>query len=552
MSVPPAPYPLPSRFARWLLACAVRHWPKQTRDWGMALAAEIDQTANMQEALRWSWGGIMLFARSLVAGFWAWLKLPAGAPHPTHREPSDRPVLPRRSRLFTFSMLTAGAIVLLLPLGRQAMTMVRDSWNEFRLSASEQRELAQLAQRAEKTNDAPALAFVALRIDDPARYAALADRAVSLNPAFVWVYVATRSHWPLGGPQPEQYLSRLRVSDPGNAVPVLLAADTMAQRAEKRNEPKTPAEREALLARDANWMGLMEQALTAPRYDDYLQRHSELTSSVWSREQYLPASVVLEGLFAHTIPNLLNLTTFSNIQLRGAEKAVAAGEWHKAERLLGEVDSFGERIVSAKSTEIEKLIGLKLARDANQERVKLYAAAGRTAEAQGFRLRVQQIDDTAAALWARHDAESSGGQQGFRRWGILLYGSGALAVIAGCAGFVAILLLEFLPAGLGSRKRLWPRSLCWTADYAPAVFLLASAAFLMSSLPYAHAISESFWQSNGVFDGDLTSDALLLPRFLKLQAVVVWSSITVVLAAIAIFIVGHSIYRNKGIQRKQI
>jgi TonB family protein len=76
MTVPPAPYRLPYRFARRLLACAVRHWPKETRYWGMALAAEIDQTASIQEALRWSWGGIMLFARLVVAGFWTWLKLP--------------------------------------------------------------------------------------------------------------------------------------------------------------------------------------------------------------------------------------------------------------------------------------------------------------------------------------------------------------------------------------------------------------------------------------------------------------------------------------------
>jgi hypothetical protein len=346
-------------------------------------------------------------------------------------------------------------------------------------------------------------------------------------------------------------LSRLRASDPGNAVPVLLAADTAAQQVEEGKELKTREEREALLASDADWMGLMGEAFTARRYDDYLQRHSELTSSVWSRERFLPAPVVLEGLFAHAIPNLLNLITFSNIQIREAEKAVAAGDWNKADRLLGEVDCFGERVVSAKSTTIEKAIGLKLARDANQERVKLYIAAGRPAEAEQVRRRIQQID-AEAALTPRRDAESSGPERAFRRWEILLYGFGALAFVAGCAGFVALVFEEFPPARFGSRKRSWPRSLGWTADYAPAVFLVASVAFLMSFLPYAHAISECFSRSNGVFDEGLTSDALWLPRFLMSEAVLFWSSITAVLVAIAIFITGRSIYRNKRFQTKQI
>lgn len=72
-------YPLPIRFSRWLLACAVRHWPEETRSWGRALAAEVDETTDALETLLWSWGGIMLFARSVVGSVVAWLKLPAGS-----------------------------------------------------------------------------------------------------------------------------------------------------------------------------------------------------------------------------------------------------------------------------------------------------------------------------------------------------------------------------------------------------------------------------------------------------------------------------------------
>ena len=100
----------------------------------------------------------MVFARSVIASAWTWLHLPAGASMPGRTGPSDSPVLPRRSRLFTAGALVAAGVVLSLPLGRQAMTPVRDSWSWFwsedRLSALAQPVLNKLAARAEKENDA--------------------------------------------------------------------------------------------------------------------------------------------------------------------------------------------------------------------------------------------------------------------------------------------------------------------------------------------------------------------------------------------------------------
>jgi hypothetical protein len=552
MNVPPAASPMPVRFARWLLRCAVRHWPKDTRVWGMALAAEIDATSRTLDALRWSWGGIMLFARSVVTSVWSWLKLPAGTLPSGKTDPSGGPVLPRRSRLSTVCVLAAGIVLLSLPLGRQAMMMVRDSWSdsEFRLSAPERWELDNLAARAAKENDVATLAFVALRADDPERCEALADRAVSLNPDFVWLYAAR--NWPKGTPMLQQHMARLRASDPDNAVPLLLAADAEAQRVEDKQQPRTYEDQLTLLASDYEWMNLMAQASTAPRYDSYLQRHSELTFSLWSRERYLSPSLALIRLSTQHIPNLLNIRTFSKIQIREAEKAAAVGDWNEADRMLSEVDLFAERVVSANSTKIEKLIAWALARDANQERVKLYAAAGRAADTKKAELRIHQIDEIInVAARKPHD----GRYQAFRRWGILLQGFGVVAAMAGCAGFVAVLLLEFLQANRSRRRTQWRRLLPWLADYAPAVFLLASSGFLMSFLPYAHAISSSFAWSNGLRNEDLISDALLgviaVPRFL-LQPVLIWSSITAGLAAIAILITGRSIYRNKQLTRSQI
>src|SRR5438874_8914138 len=87
-----------ARLARWLLEWAVRHWPEETRPWGLALAAEIDETASAFETVSWSLGGIMLFARSVWSCAWAWMKLPAGGSLPGASGPQGPSLLPKRSR----------------------------------------------------------------------------------------------------------------------------------------------------------------------------------------------------------------------------------------------------------------------------------------------------------------------------------------------------------------------------------------------------------------------------------------------------------------------
>ena len=90
---------------------------------------------------------------------------------------------------------------------------------------------------------------------------------------------------------------------------------------------------EARLASDTKWMALMARAFASPRYDSYMQRRSQLTRDIWNRERYLSPGVVLRG-FWWPVPNLGNLSYFSQIRVREAEKAFAAGDLKEAERLL--------------------------------------------------------------------------------------------------------------------------------------------------------------------------------------------------------------------------
>ena len=327
--------PLFRRFARWLLAGAVRHWPTETRAWGLAVAAELDETRDSWESLSWSLGGALLFLRSLGGSVWAWLHLPVGVSL-SDREPSS--LGPKRSRLWTVATLTAAAAMLFLPPGREALNTFRSSWSGFVPSWFDVWQLDRLARRAEKQKDAGALAFAALGTDDPGRFLSWADRAVEIDPEYVWIYAGARTRWPQYAPEPAKRLERLEASDPDNAAPALLEASLLANsRIAGLYERYSPREGEvqAMLESDPRWMALMNRAFSAPRYDSYLGRHARLTSAVWSREKNLSPSLVLAGLWGHPIPDLFLVRTFAAILLQRAEKSATAGDFSEAERLIG-------------------------------------------------------------------------------------------------------------------------------------------------------------------------------------------------------------------------
>src|SRR5271169_2959529 len=275
MSMSSQANPSAARFARWLLGCAVRHWPEETRCWGLALAAEIDETGSAFETVRWSLGGIMLFTRSVLSSVWAWMKLPAGR---SLSDGADEPSpLPRRSRLFTAAVLAAAVLLLILPEGREAVRTVGSSWRDFQQTGSDQRKLDELATRAEKEKDAGTLAFVALSTDDSKRASDLIEQAVSLDPQYLWAYAAANRRIGAGSRRTD-WPAQLQAADPGNAVPNLFAADSLAEahlHAIAMHTAPIGVE-EKLLASDAKWCALMELAFAAPRYDSYFYKHSVL------------------------------------------------------------------------------------------------------------------------------------------------------------------------------------------------------------------------------------------------------------------------------------
>jgi hypothetical protein len=539
-----------ARLARWALWCAVRHWPEENRAWGLALAAEVDETASAFETVRWSFGGIMLFSRSVLSSAWKWMKLPAGSS--LSGGANGPSLLPKRSRMFTAVVLAAAAALLILPEGREAIRTVRSSWRGYELSGSDARMLDELAARADKEKDAGTLAFAALSTLDRTRGAVWTERAVELDPQYIWVYGA-RNHGPRIDPPKEEWLARLQEADPGNAVPELLAADALAQ---PRLAPlyehgvRGDGPRE-LLASDPKWMALMERASAAPRYDSYFQRHYQLARTVWNRERNLPPTIVLYGMWQHALPNLFNIRTYSEIEIAEAQKAQETGDSKRAESLLSGVDAFGMRMADSKGADFEKLVGLAIARNANKEMAKLYQAAGSTADELRVAKRLEQIEGRVREARLAVNLSRNARARAFRKEAVFVQGFGILSVLSAFAALAGILLLELWPGKFRNATTIWRRAVCWAADYAPATLLVACGAFLVSFLPFQSAFEKYRTSSFLLGDEQVLTDAMWslfeIPEHVVGVdgAVEIWSFVTIVLSVLLLFVLVRGFYRTR-------
>lgn len=551
-----------ARFARWVLSCAVRFWPEESRAWGVALATEIDETANPFEAIRWSLGGLMFFARSVLSSGWAWLKLPAGA---SLSGPGGPSLLPKRPRLFTAAVLAVVALLLMLPEGREALRTVLSSWHGYTMTNSDERALDKLAARAEQEKDAGTLGFVALSPSPNAtraselRASELVERTVALDPSFIWIYGA-KNHRPDYHPVQKEWLERLKAADPDNAVPFLMEANALAQ--QKLNSlsgPAHPTDKDfENLGDDPQWMALMGRAYAAPKYDSYLQKHVQLMRSVWDRDPNLPPEIFLTGLWSHPIPDLRLIKLYAQIELNEAKKERVAGDLTQAETTAGRVAAFGERMRDSSGTVIEGLIAIAILRMAVKELAEIYRSEGKTDEARKATAHMDELEQTVRNRFGHDEPGRVARIRTLRREAALLQGFGILGGISLLAAVVGVLFLELWPGSKAAQKGLLRRAVCFAVDWAPSTLLVASGAFLVCFLPFQRVLAEFRVSSYQLTDEQRVTDAMwslmAVPEHMLSDdsAVAFWSTLTVMLSALVVFIVAWSFYRSRRAQTQAI
>lgn len=556
-----------ARFVRWALACALRFWPDESRAWGEALAAELEETSSTFEAVRWSLGGLMFFARSVLSSAWAWLKFPAGSSLPggAASGPDGPSLVPKRSRIFTAALLAVTAALLMLPEGREALRTVTASWLGFVITSADDQLLEKLAVRAERDKDAATLAFVAL---SPARDATrakemrtseLVEQTVAVDPSYVWIYGA-KNHLPDFYPVQKEWVERLQAADPDNAVPILMEANALVdQNLRSLSDHGYPTDKDfEKLGKNPEWMSLMARAYAAPKYDSYFAKHIQLMRHVWDRDPNLPPEIFLDSLWSHAIPNLYYLRLYAKIELNEAEKARAAGDFRQAHTQAKGVAAFGARMMDSSGAVIEELIAVAISRMADEELAKIYTSEGKTEEARRATAHAQELEQMVHDRYGHDEPGRAARGRTLHRYAALVQGAGILGAASLLILIVGILWLELWPAEKERRKTPWRRGVCFAANWAPVTLLVASATFLVGFLPFRRVFADFRASSFQLTDEQRVTDAVwglveVPQRLLGYDtAVAFWSALTVALSAAAVGIVACGIYRARRVQTQAI
>ena len=346
------------------LEWAVRFWPEETRDWGQALLAETYGINHPVEALFWTLGAITVFLRSHLSHLFTLLRLPPGRTAAALPVGANGPRFPHNPRFVTAFILLTVALLLLLPAGREAISIVSSSWTAFEATSRDSRAFEKIALHAERTGDAHVMAFAAMVHSDPHRASVLADRAVSIDPSLVWIY-ASRFRRPEDTPTNKTWLSRLRNSDPDNAFVYFVSAeqalDAQTRTAIDSANQLVAHSVDAAMG-SSEWGKQMNLAFEAPRYDSYLKRHLDLTREGWTKAPNAPASLVAYSVWSHHVPDLSQIRAYADMRLRQARSAASAGDASSSEQIANQVAAFGGHMRAGCETDIERLIALEINR----------------------------------------------------------------------------------------------------------------------------------------------------------------------------------------------
>jgi hypothetical protein len=546
-----------SRVAVQSMTWAVRVWPESSREWGMAVLGEMGEITEPGAALSWAAGGMLLFLRAMLAQFLQWMKLPVGSGFSgaVLPSPGNGPQFPNHSRLATAVVLLASVTLLFLPMGREAAGTVEASWHGFLPSQEDRRELERVAARAEKEKDARTLAFVALTHPDADRGAHFADQAVTLDPSLTWIYASRYSYRGHGTPMVSaERLKELKKYDPDNAevylISAFVAGELVIENAVSKKSTGWEPSRDKL-ARNGEWMKDMEAAFRAPKYDNYFERHQELAREGWKKAPGISPGVIAIGLWAHGIPNMLQIQTYAEIRVKEALETGAAGNIQDAESTLAEVTGLGQRISGAGTIPFERVVGLGLMKRGMEGYEKLYRASGRTKEADEVREQLSEVESSMEARIHSYIGWREGIVQGLRWKAVLFQGAAMLSLLLAMAIGLSLVVIE-TSAAIGRKGSGWlRRAICEFIDYGPVALLVTSAIFLWSFRPIA-AVFEQYrsgelkqGEALGFFWEFFTLGTLSPAPYFS-EPYHEWLLATIVLVGLGVFVVVRGLLRPRA------
>ncbi len=455
-------------------------WPGDSREWALAMQAELPEIESSKESLQWLAGGIMSLSK-------AWWNQVVYGWKDSEKEPST--VKTPGPLAFGLALMALVAFFLLSSV-HEGFSAVVHSWRP--LSNSQDANYQRMAREAEANHDAKTLAYLSSRNDSLEEDARLSNEAVAMDPSLTWIFVKGGSSWYSYYNVPQKYgwAQKLEASDPENAAPYLVEATIRSNDLRRQlNYPGPESKMDEKLFQDPVWRGAMERAFAAPGYDSYFDRVIALEQSVLKAHNMRQPQDVAIGIFRIYPIGLWESQTYSKLLLEQAKEAQQKGDAAAASHLAWTAAHFAERVRDNSHSDWTRYTADSMLQPAYEFLQPLEAAAGHAEVA-----KLLFIENQA---FARRKAEKLPLRMPYfyrplNSTSIALHSAGLGVVLFGSAVALSALLLlagRFAP-GL---RTIWIyRWACNCGRFAPAC--LAGAIVLMAATfaPYLEAVRDYF------------------------------------------------------------
>ncbi len=475
------------KFVSFAFGKLVALWPADTRDWALAMQAELPQMESTQQSLQWLAGGIMSLGK-------AWWNGAISSDNKKDLAPVKKPGI-----LAVSLSLAALAAFLFMPSVHEGFTAVASSWRQDYYG--DQPNFQRMAREAEANPDAKTLAFLSARMSTPEENARLADEAVAIDPSLTWIYIkgAGSNYVYSQISEKRAWTHKLEAWDPDNAMPYLMQAAVRSHEIFYANNLHISNE---LLIADPAWRADMEKAFAAPRYDSYYDRGMDLQQSVLKAHNLRQPDDVARGIAESYGPGLGQAQTFSKLLLTQAKAAQQKGDTATAAHLAWSILQFTERTRPTVHGiyALRTLDGVTQSACAFLQPIELAAGHADVAKllaSQNATLTQKLAEKNpyyATYLRRQHDAT-----------GTILHSSAAGLFLFGGAILLSALVLlvaRFVPSWREGAAYRWA---CNCARFAPAGFAAATVVMALTFAPYLNTV-------NNYLDGmrtPATLDALM-------------------------------------------
>lgn len=458
--------------------CVVSVWPASSREWALAMQAELPELENSQESLRWLGGGIMSLGK-------AWWNQAIYGWKDNEKEPSS---VATPGPIALSLAAIALAAFFLWPAAHEGFSAVMESWSSDRNATAFHARVQEMTKKAEAEHDAKTIAFVSRYANYPDGQVRLIEEAVTMDPSLTWMYVRGGNY---GISQEHGWLAKLEAWDPDNATPYLAEASNRWVKIQRSANWQAPKEQ---IVNDPAWRGLMEKAFAAPRFDYYSDRAIDLGRTVLSAQNIHDPLIVGYGVFSAYPAGLFEAQAYSKSLLDQANAARQKGDTAAAMRLAWTAAHFAERVRANAHSDLVRATAEGMLQPAYEFLQPLEASAGHAEVAKLLSIENEGFIRKKAEP---HSPIPENPYRHFSALGIALHAGGlGIALFGG----LLILSLAWLVMGrfsAGLRAGRIYRWACNCARFAPASLAASVGLMAFSFAPYREAVQFYF---NGAKD----------------------------------------------------